>query len=385
MEPIIFQGIESRTLPEELQNLSRLPREIVHQILEELYHDEVLHILSYNHGYLNSYIVTSRTYKSLLRPYDPMVDPSQSIANLSTTIKTLHASLRNFHVPQKGHFWRLLTYENGTDKFYLLGRRILVADALGVASKIARSIHVPVALDERQISIYRPYTTQSYNTGEDIYSQEYDVLLDRWTWITKTWFSMRKSKSRQLNIAADLLLEFPGKIKRPRNPVKECPPPNIGHTARGWRANAKKYAESNILPHFRTPKCIHGAELIELIPYDRYLKRFLGILDKCPPQTSGSEDLVQFNELSLRCRTQAPYVYPESIMKDLNFVIYGQYYVYTRNDSSLSLESTGLKQQIFVDQTQHFTSTRNLTTQGQIVVTAVLPSTCPMMRENMSG
>jgi hypothetical protein len=334
MGPVIFEGIESRTLPEVLQNLSRLPREIVHQILAELDPDEVLHMLSYNHGYLNSCILTSITYKSLLISHDPIVDPSQNIADLGTTIKLFMLLCEVCMFLRKDISGGWSPAQMGLISCIYLSEEFWEQMHPELRQRLLGQVHHTLALDERQIAIYRPYSIRPYNAGLGIRSQEYDVLRDRWTWITETWFSMRKVKSRQLNMAADLVLEFPGKLKRPKDPVQEGPRPNIDHIARRWRADATKYAKSNTLPQFRAPKCIRGADLIELIPYNRCLNRFLATIHKYPPQVSEPDDLVQFNNLSLGYRIQVgdPYVYPASIMNNLNFAINGLKFVHTQND-----------------------------------------------------
>jgi hypothetical protein len=329
MASIILEGVEPQPLGKTLKYLSNLPREIIHQILQDVDIIKVLNILSHNHGYLSSCIVTSTKFQPLMTPYDPESTGAQWIKDLANTTKLfiLHREICSFRKkpisgPKSPSHLPLLLREH-----YGLWDADMHRD---LRKRLVGQIHETVVLDEYEKSVYLPHTTNPFPDQEEARSMDSDILSARWRWIKETWISMGRSKCRQLNMAADMLSEIPGRsaLKKPLDPSQH-PRSSVDHIARFLRGKAKKYAESHIPPHKRRPKCMAGAELIELVPYDRYLRIFLGALEKYPPGAKQLED--EFDELSLNRGTDTPRVYPQSIMNDLGIAVKGLRYVYNRD------------------------------------------------------
>ncbi|EPE28132.1 hypothetical protein GLAREA_04923 [Glarea lozoyensis ATCC 20868] len=329
MASIILEGIEPRALSKPQKYLANLPREIVHLILKDVDIIKVLNILSYNHGYLNSCIVTSTKFGPLTIPYEPDSNDGQWIKDLANTTK-LYILHLEICVIRK----RAIQGPNSLTQLPLLLREhydAWKADMhTDLRKRLADQIHETAMLDEYEKSVYLSHTTKPFPDQEEGRSMDLDILSARWRWIKETWISMGKAKCRQLNMAADILSEMPGRValKKPLDP-SQTPPSSADHIVRLLRGKGKRYAESHIPPHRRRPKCVAGAELIELVPYDRYLRIFLGALEKYPPSAKQLE--ADFDKLSLDNGADTPCVYPQSIMDDLEIAVKGLRYVYNRD------------------------------------------------------
>lgn len=159
-------------------------------------------------------------------------------------------------------------------------------------------------------------------------------------------------RAHQFEMAADLISQSPGKtiLKRKLDP-SQCPPrPNVDHIARQLRASAVKIRRNPRIPHLMRPRlgCAKGVELIELVPYDRYLWLFQKGMFKHPRVSSEeakpnksfmamkdiSEALTQEVEEERSEDLPKPYEYPKNIADDLDVVLEGLNYVYTGSSSS---------------------------------------------------
>jgi hypothetical protein len=332
MEPVILAGIESTPLSGPFTNLSKLPREIVYQILANLDIVQILKILSHNHGYLNSCILSSTKYQPLLIHYGPrfpgLSNPgASSISNLATTTKLfmLHREICHFRK-------KAISGSESPAGFVLLSHhhynKQYTRMHIELHQNLLYQVQRTVVLDQRQVAIFLPHSTGPYPVCA---TDNYDGLLSLWRWIKPAWIRMSSCKSRQLNIAADLLTEFPGKIalKRPLDPSQRGPRVNIDHVVRRLRGDAMRYTKSMKFPHKGMPKCVVGVDVIELLPYDQYLWMFLGTVEKYPPRNANLDIVVQMEKLPVEKGDQTPWEYPESIQRDLKLVMDGLMYLYT--------------------------------------------------------
>jgi len=88
-----------------------------------------------------------------------------------------------------------------------------------------------------------------------------------------------------MNAAADLVAEYPGKItlKRPLDPSQNGPRPNNKHLEMNLRNRASIASKDRVLNHSRPKRCRRGADMIELVPYDKYLQIYLNYTETyCP-------------------------------------------------------------------------------------------------------
>jgi hypothetical protein len=151
----------------------------------------------------------------------------------------------------------------------------------------------------------------------------------------KQTMKLNEMKARQLTLAADLYCQHPGKLmlKKPLDPSQDGPRPNIRHIKNYLGQRAKRVLADR---KFNGPfhgKCCPGIDLIELIPYDRYLMSFLDILERFPVDHEGVEGKLKsifIDEGTKKQEDHKPFQYPGNIAAKIEIVLDGLMYVYTQ-------------------------------------------------------
>jgi hypothetical protein len=152
----------------------------------------------------------------------------------------------------------------------------------------------------------------------------------------KQTMKLNEMKARQLTLAADLYCQHPGKLmlKKPLDPSQDGPRPNIRHIKNYLGQRAKRVLADR---KFNGPfhgKCCPGIDLIELIPYDRYLMSFLDTLERFPVDHEGVEGKLKSMFIDEGTKKpeedRKPFQYPENIAADIEIVLDGLMYVYTQ-------------------------------------------------------
>jgi len=128
---------------------------------------------------------------------------------------------------------------------------------------------------------------------------------------------MNAEEARQVTISANLIAEYPGKLKlkKPLDPSQDGPRKNFGHIGSCLRPRAKKVLKYRKLSHVFV-RCHKGADLIELVPYDSHLQFYLNMLDKYPHEKPRLKDEDIDNRMKNVSLDGGPAAtYPDEILK----------------------------------------------------------------------
>jgi hypothetical protein len=336
--PEPFIPTNPRPPPLWLRHLSNTPPEIVHQILSDLPLIKILQILTYKIPFLENCILTHLQLKKLFTSRAALDETLNcftlylSICNYTnrSPSKTFPSLLaRNFsqHAEQDianpapwdlGNRTWLWRHHNRQIDLDDLKKQMLdvITETLDLS---------PLALELLSPHNATPYSLILLNLGDDV-----EYLRTRWNWIKEAKTKLNESKARQLNLAADLYCQYPGKLmlKKPLDPSQDGPRPNFRHVENYLRQRAKRVLSDR---KFNGPfhgKCCPSIDLIELIPYDWYLKSFLDTLERFPVGVEGKLKSLFIHEEGTK--KPEPFQYPENIAADIEIVLAGLMYVYTQ-------------------------------------------------------
>jgi len=314
--------------PGYVTKLQRLPPEIVHQILDRLPLYKVLNLLAHRTSYIAKCVLTHSQLKEIFR----------SLSEISRILDyfVLFRDIRIF-CRQPVQELSVLALNYSIPQYSNIPRSDLLDT---VIDKMTDDIRDHLRLDLHDIDLLRSST--DYPSPLD---SAFQSLLNRWLWIKRAKKRMNAAKADQWNKAAELLTTYPTLLKKTLDPSQVGPRKNIAHITSRFRSNAKRCSNDIRLQHSRNRPCVPGVDLIELVPYDRYLSFFLVILQKYPPANYIDALVDSFYDVSLnlnedmapssisdgpagRVRKQS-YQYASNILSDLQTAISGQLYIHT--------------------------------------------------------
>ncbi|KAF4632656.1 hypothetical protein G7Y89_g5478 [Cudoniella acicularis] len=306
------------------RNLSRLPPETIHQIIDDLPIVNVLKILSHNDAYLNDCILSHIGYQKILPSLVEAADMTEYFILHREICQFLNKALAGEQSPC-GSSYMYQTYAKASRH-----SRDNLQENLRNGFK--NQINATVGLNDVQKAILAPYGPQQYPI---VLGDSYQNLVTLWKWTKSAILNINAVKAQQRNKIADLISKYPGKImlKKPQDPSQAGPRFNTEHISKWFRDAAKRSLQNRKIPKKGTGRCYHALELIELIPYDRCLWSFLGTLERYPPENPELDFTEEFQKMSLDGKEKLlkTYKYPEEIAAKLKVVMDGLMYVYTRS------------------------------------------------------
>jgi hypothetical protein len=341
--PAPFIPPNSRPPPLWMRHLSNTPPEIVHQILTDLPLIKIFQILSHKIPFLENCILSHLQLKKLFTSRTALHSTLNCFtlylevcAYITRSPSKVFPSLlaRNFSQLAEQDITNPAPWELGTRvwPWWQRNRQIHLDD---LRKQMLDVITSTLDLSSLALELLAPHNAAPYslvllNLGEDV-----EYLRTRWNWVREAKRKLNESKARQLNLAADLYCQYPGKLmlKKPLDPSQDGPRPNVRHIENYLRQRAKRVlADRKFNGPFRG-KCCPGIDLIELIPYDRYLKSFLDTLSRFPVDHVGVEGRLKglFIDEGKATKKPAPFQYPENIAADIERVLDGLMYVYTQH------------------------------------------------------
>jgi hypothetical protein len=200
------ERIPPSPLPATLRTLSRLPREVVHQILDDLPLVKGLQILSHNNEFLVGCILSHLKYQYLF--------PTAEQAASTTEYFILHRDICRFrHQALSGP-----TSPNG-DSYLSQNITMLTHPFRNFDLKLhlINQVQASVTVTQLQQEILSPYASGPYQA---LPLTQIADLRAHWEWIKEATLKINETKGRQRHLIADLLTEYPGKVmlKRPLDP-----------------------------------------------------------------------------------------------------------------------------------------------------------------------
>jgi len=145
-------------------------------------------------------------------------------------------------------------------------------------------VEISLRLSTLQEEILMPFRSGYLPSLDDT---RCDNLRARWNWIKKAIDRINKSKTRQRAFLAQIMSVDPWKsmLKKPLDPSQAGPRPNTAHIAARFEGNSEKSSRNTSIPKSFNGQCAYGIDLIELVPYDRYLGVFFKASEKYPPNS----------------------------------------------------------------------------------------------------
>ena len=340
----LFVPSNSRPPPLWMRHLSNTPPEIVHQILTDLPLIKIFQILSYKIPFLDNCILTHLQLKKLFTSRTALDDIlncfifyreicdylNRSPSKVFPSLLSRNFSLQPFQDIADPTPWGPndinWPWRQRNRQIHLDDLRKQMLDVINEEIDLC-----PIALELLAPHNATPYSLVLLNLGDDV-----EHLRTRWNWIKEAKTKLNQAKARQLALAADLFCQYPGKLmlKKPLDPSQDGPRPNVRHIENYLRQRAKRVlADRKFKGPFRG-KCCPGIDLIELIPYDWYLKSFLDTLERFPVDHEGIEG--KLKSMFIDEGTEKPeedynpFQYPENIATNIEIVLDGLMYVYTQ-------------------------------------------------------
>jgi len=303
----LWPGSQPQKPPAWVRHLKTLPREIVHQILNDLPIIKVLQILTYRIQPLEDSIVSHLHYRRIF-------NSARDVAFL-TGYFVLYRETRWF------------THQAMSDTGCVLSRNPALSPANrwtrpitvvldDIREYLVDSINEVLNVNPFDIALLENFSSEPIPVISQLRNSGVDAFWPRWVWIKKAKLKMNAEKARQVTISADLIAEYPGrlKLKKPLDPSQDGPRKNFQHIESCLRMRAKKVLKDGKLSHTFVG-CHNGADLIELVPYDSHLQFYLEMLEKYPPEKLRLKDGDIDDQMkSVSLDGEAAAIYPGNIL-----------------------------------------------------------------------
>ncbi|KAF7942185.1 hypothetical protein BELL_0008g00160 [Botrytis elliptica] len=328
-----------RELPVVVRCLQKLPREIVHQVLSDLPVIKILSILSWRLPYLDECVLSHRAYGRLF----------SSQGEISNAL--------NYYRLYREICWFRRWPAADTDSVFARSPQMLLSWGISVNRMIfqmRRLIRVGLNINDHDFDLLVKYGRPCPRNADirfDVNGSFPDLKYcwEYWNWIKNAKMKLNKRKSDQIEFSAYLIEKYPRVLKRPLDPSQGAPRPNTTHTVVMLERKAIKTLKNRSLSHhWHSNKGLYksGRYVIELVPYDRYLRLLLDTLAKYPldVEVTGLEETLASVSLhngrqgttledtklaTIPERDPNDFKYPEEIAASLRVVLKGLMYIYT--------------------------------------------------------
>ncbi|CAD6442047.1 bab47929-61ff-4ac5-be38-8341d381e113 [Sclerotinia trifoliorum] len=327
-----------REPPVVVRNLQKLPIELVHEIMNDLPVIKILSILSWESPYLDQCVITHIRYKQVFTSHN----------EISRVVKyyTLYREICWFHRWPSAEASSVLALS-----YYMLIKNML---PLGlIFTSMSRKIRAGLYINPHDLDLLLKHGGSIRPLIEDTGMQSQGQPLNLkecwiyWNWIKESKLRLNKLKSQELRLAARLVEQYPRILKKPHDPSQGAARPNTTHLMVTFeRLAVKALCDRNLSHYWNYYQYRSETELMQLVPYDRYLWLLLETLAKHPLDfevTSLEESLARVSllnqeqgthsgdtEISIASKNNSVvFQYPENIAKNLRTVLKGLMYIYT--------------------------------------------------------
>ncbi|KAF8644231.1 hypothetical protein AX16_008586 [Volvariella volvacea WC 439] len=287
------------------RRLTTLPAEVVHQVLNDLDVIKVLEIVcSNNHPHIDHSVQSHRQLSRLL--------PPQKFAKIKEAFTLYHEICRSRRPPLHPHINALKR-----DAAAILSGQ---SDDQDVLSQILNAIRGELELFTPHLPHLSKFAAvlPAFEICNSL--TEVSDLRAHWDAIHGAEVSLNQTKSAQLNRLADLIIAYPGYLKSISDNSQE-PRNNPQHQARMLREAGQRMLKPQLADRQIMSAHIFGQRRFPLVPYDRYLKLFLRVIEKFPLEAPK-------NILTGRPKYELVYKWPGEVADDINKIIQGLPYVY---------------------------------------------------------
>ncbi|KAF7911128.1 uncharacterized protein EAF01_002636 [Botrytis porri] len=328
-----------RELPVVVRCLQKLPREIVHQVSSDLPVIKILSILSWQLPYLDECVLSHIVYGRLFSSQDEIS----------------HAL--NHYKLYREICWFYRWPPADAQSVFARSPQMLLSKWVSLdllISKMRRLIRAGLNINDDDFDLLvkcgRPLlcnTDVGFDENESFLNLK--NCWNHWNWIKHAKVRLNKRKSDQIRFSANLMEKYPRVLKRPLDPSQGAPRPNTTHTVVMLERLAMRTLRDRNLSHYwdrNQSLYMSGRYIIELVPYDRYLRLLLDTLAKYPldVEVTGLEESLA--NVSLHNSGQGitlentesatisqidpdDFKYPDYIAAGLKVVLKGLMYIYT--------------------------------------------------------
>ncbi|KIK02765.1 hypothetical protein K443DRAFT_131735 [Laccaria amethystina LaAM-08-1] len=264
--------------------LPKLPRELVHKILDDISLVKVLELVSsHDIPYIDECVSTHFHLRQLLPP--DVLPEAKSYFLLYNTLCERRRRQPLPNLPQLAHDAQVLLQAKPS-------RRV---DIIAI-------IKVEILKDLEAYAPFFPYSVT--------------WLWDLFNVIDASEKKLNAVKSDQLKRMAELMVEYPGMLRDYQDPSQEQRR-NADHTIAKLLLLSERIKRPQMLSGKFVGRYIFIQHNFHLVPYDRYLGAFLKVLDRFPSEDDAlTEESIADQEsknIKDRNRTRIPHKYPKTL------------------------------------------------------------------------
>ncbi|KAG6820758.1 hypothetical protein H0H93_012022 [Arthromyces matolae] len=280
------------------RNLSSLPPEVLHNVLDDIPFLRILEIITlYDLPYIEQCVLSHVRYGQLFRTSESLSTLKQYLSLYVYISQRLRCTRKPILLPGKG-----------PDLF----DKILAT----VQAAIFQFLK-PFDLYTQALSQYCPSIAAGMPDISD-----HAALHEYWKSLNVAEDCLNQIKASQLERLAQLYIQYPGMLKRRLDTSQESRRMTEQHQIEALRLHAAKMLKAQILGNKFIAKTIFAELRFPVIPYDRHLKMFLRILHKFPlPDALPSAE---------EPHPVKYYTWPENVISDITTVTEGLAYVYPK-------------------------------------------------------
>lgn len=284
--------------------LPKLPRELVHKILDDISLVKVLELVSsHDIAYIDQCVSTHFHLRQLLPP--DVLPEAKSYFLLYNTLCERRRRQPLPNLPQLAH-----------------DAQVLLKAKLSQRVDIIAIIKVEILKDLEAYAPFFPILRYFCDPKLSIPDRVFwDVSSVTWLWdlfniIDAAEKKLNAVKSDQLKRMADLMVEYPGMLREYQDFSQEQRR-NADHKIAELLLLSERIKRPQILSRKFVGRYIFSQHNFHLVPYDRYLRAFLKVLDRFPSDDDAlmKESIPHWKrkEIKDRNRTRIPHKYPKQL------------------------------------------------------------------------
>ncbi|KAM3065866.1 hypothetical protein ACMFMG_009911 [Clarireedia jacksonii] len=321
-----------------IQFLPKLPRELVHKVVDDLPIIKVLRILCYKIDYLNECVLTHLHYRKL---FSSSQDISLVVAYFCLFRET-RLFTRSPLAPPHSLLAQILGPHISTSLRDII--EILQTGVIAIRSCLDNS-----RLDLDLLTKYERFPPPLLVDPFANATQWLQHAWNYWQWVKDAKLNLNARKADQLKLATNLVERYPHMVKQAMDPREDVTVCNASHVASQLRARTGKILRDRRLTNGCPGSLKAPSYLIELVPQNQYLWLLLDTLEKHPfyMESSGLEDSFQRMALEPQSlyltldkvpllvtaeRKESDFQYPEEIAGQMRTVLEGLVYIYAEDD-----------------------------------------------------
>jgi hypothetical protein len=274
----------NQRVPSVVRQLVQLPRELIHQVIDDLPLFKILQIACFDIAYMDETILSHYHYQRLFPTAEDLAKTKAYFKLYLEISKCLQwprddpSSPLSLNVASSAHLQRRESV------CYHLHNRIYAA---------LREVEPHIELLNQYSATPIPLTWDSSHVS---------MLKERWETISAAEAAINGAKARQLNLLADFKARYPDMLRWTYDVVVDRLKLNTEHIVSRFRVDARIVLQTRFLTKSLHVKYAFRHDTLPLVPYDWCLRLFVAMLDRFPIEEEvpsvdfGGDDLVRISQ-----------------------------------------------------------------------------------------